>query len=112
VVFALESGLGLELVDVAGLENEARMLEAAGGGRRLPAAPGCLPLPGRPGWRFFPCCVPGRVFCGRGPGAWMSCSLVRWPGSLCWLGSWCPVFSVLWPGLPTGVSGLLWLLGL
>ncbi|MFJ4541916.1 hypothetical protein ACIP39_38990 [Streptomyces tibetensis] len=45
VVFALEPGLGLELVDVADLENKARMLEAAGGGRRLLAALGasCYP---------------------------------------------------------------------
>ncbi|MFI6093847.1 hypothetical protein [Streptomyces sp. NPDC051218] len=45
VVFALEPGLGLELVDVADLENKARMLEAAGGGRRLLAALGASRYP-------------------------------------------------------------------
>ncbi|MEU2069930.1 hypothetical protein [Streptomyces anulatus] len=45
VVFALEPGLGLELVDVADLENKARMLEAAGGGGRLLAALGASRYP-------------------------------------------------------------------
>jgi hypothetical protein len=45
VVFALEPGLGLELVDVADLENKTRMLEAAGGGRQLLAALGASRYP-------------------------------------------------------------------
>ncbi|MFJ1610223.1 hypothetical protein ACIOHS_43950 [Streptomyces sp. NPDC088253] len=45
VVFALEPGLGLELVEATDLENKARMLEAAGGGRRLLAALGTTRFP-------------------------------------------------------------------
>ncbi|WP_327321082.1 hypothetical protein OG735_40925 [Streptomyces sp. NBC_01210] len=45
VVFALEPGLGLELVDVTDLENKAQVLHAAGGGRRLLAALGTTRFP-------------------------------------------------------------------
>ncbi|MFD6286546.1 hypothetical protein [Streptomyces sp. NPDC060205] len=45
VVFALEPGLGLELVDVTDLENKAHALHAAGGSRRLLAALGTTRLP-------------------------------------------------------------------
>ncbi|MEU0990915.1 hypothetical protein [Streptomyces sp. NPDC005953] len=45
VVFALEPGLGLELVDVTDLENKAQALHAAGGGRRLLAALGATRFP-------------------------------------------------------------------
>lgn len=45
VVFALEPGLGLELVDVTDLENKAQVLKAASGGRRLLAALGTTRFP-------------------------------------------------------------------
>lgn len=45
VVFALEPGLGLELVDVTDLENKAQVLKAASGGRRLLAAMGTTRFP-------------------------------------------------------------------
>lgn len=45
VVYALEPGLGLELVDVTDLENKAQVLKAAGGGRRLLAALGTTRFP-------------------------------------------------------------------
>ncbi|WP_404200204.1 ComEC/Rec2 family competence protein [Streptomyces tauricus] len=45
VVFTLEPGLGLELVDVTDLENKAQVLHAAGGGRRLLAALGTTRFP-------------------------------------------------------------------
>ncbi|WP_097883240.1 hypothetical protein [Streptomyces sp. st140] len=44
-VFALEPGLGLELVDVTDLENKAQVLKAASGGRRLLAAMGTTRFP-------------------------------------------------------------------
>ncbi|MGA5285459.1 hypothetical protein ACPCSK_34545 [Streptomyces griseoincarnatus] len=45
VVFALEPGLGLELVDITDLENKAQVLKAASGGRRLLAAMGTTRFP-------------------------------------------------------------------
>ncbi|MEU2764682.1 hypothetical protein [Streptomyces sp. NPDC007094] len=45
VVFALEPGLGLELVDVTDLENKGQVLKAAGGGRRLLATLGTTRFP-------------------------------------------------------------------
>ncbi|MGV9853010.1 hypothetical protein ACWDWU_30190 [Streptomyces sp. NPDC003442] len=45
VVFALEPGLGLELLDVTNLENKAQVLKAAGGGRGLLAALGTTRFP-------------------------------------------------------------------
>ncbi|MFY4722209.1 hypothetical protein [Streptomyces sp. LaBMicrA B280] len=45
VVFALEEGLGLELVDVSSLESKAQVMKAAGGGRRLLAALGTASFP-------------------------------------------------------------------